>query len=1184
MSMEGEMAPQQQRHMPRASDRVRGLGILVGLIISVCACGAVHVASARAAGGAPAVSVGSVSVVEGQTFSGKVGTFTDSALKGPTCAPTSDYSVTVAWGDGAQSAPAATLVSGPDQSDLCTYEISTAHTYTLAGKDQIDVTVTGPGSQTPGTGSATATVTDAPLSATCSAYSATAGAGFTGTIASFTDANTSAVAGDYGVRIDWGDGSTSAGGVSAGQSAGSFIASGSHEWSSAGTYLVTTTITDVGGSTTTTSCSATVTAAPPSGGPPPPPPPPGPTPTPPPPLGGTTPPPADTMSARISVTTPGVLRAGERIGLATSVTTPPGFRVFEYRWDFNGDGHYDADTGSYPVASHRFARAGDHVVGVEVEATDGTGQVQTTLTHGALTTALANPGCSGDVALGFLEFVSSCIKDDHGKYSISLDGGAGFAGLELTSSHAGAKLTLDTTGADTDHHNPDHKWVLSADGPVTVSIINSAIGTIQLDTIDLQHNPVLLPVGADAPDQNAPGLRVFTLEAERSCPAHSGVPPVVCATLPGNFPIEGSISVYVTGPVAGEGLGAAVQANVALHQPLSISGNLTLTGDVTGLQLDSFGFQTPSFNIGSIVTVDPLTLSYNRRDDDTGDMDVWAASGGARLNVGSHLGVTISVRFANDRFQFASFDLHGTVPLGPVVLTELGGSLGFDPFLIGGNLAGSIGPLGLSAGVLYTDAYNGHPWHFQLGDADPAHDPHHVAPLFVQYPSVNPLLKIGGTLDVYGDGFISGGVNVNFALPNVDAPHPNVSVGGFVRGWFMPATPTQPHSSYQISGGVHAEVNVLLHLSGEAQGFVNNYWQGPVNTSWAGGCGSLTLDLGFFGHPSVGGWVRVDLAHGDHVDDGFGGCSDISAYCAPASITAGHTTPACLGFDASAAARRRTGPQRFWIPAGESAENLKLTSATGIPQVRISGPSGTYTTPSTASSTGRLPYVSGGDAAEHELAIAILHPKPGAYTVTVLPGTPAIAPLLEAHPLPDPHIRVRITGRGRTRTLRYSLRQQPAQRVMFFERAADVSTLIGRTTKSSGAIRFVPQPGLTRTRQIEADLSENAMPEKPRIVARYTAPSPRKPGKPGGVRVSRRANAVTITWKAVPGAESYQLNVIGSDGRRQLYVTGTRRRRVRIAPVFPEVALTVSLRANGGVEHQLGPAKAIRVKAIRARR
>ena len=662
--------------MTRLAHRRRPAAAVIALIAALTVL-ATLTPIARAVSSPPSVTVNGLKGTEGQSASGTIATFTDIPQQGNICPNGSVYSASVQWGDGASDTPAVTFAAGPDQNNLCEYSISAGHTYREAGTYGLTVSVTGPNTPTPGTATGTATISDAPLNAGCGPLSATAGKSLTGTVASFTDGNPDAAAGDFTATVDFGDGSSAAGTVAA--SPNGFTVTSGHTWASSGTYTVTTKIDDAGGASAQTACTASVGATSTT-------------------TSTTTTTTTTTglqfvptVTSTVAVATPGPLVPGQNVHLTATTTASPGVHVYEYRWDFNNDGHFDADTGSYPSASHNFAGSGGHTVTLETMGTDSSGHTISSLSTTNVVTNIRNgQGCSGELTLGFLDFLSQCIKDDNGKYSINLDNGVGFAGVELTSTHAGAKLMLDTTGTNTDNHNPDHKWLLTADGPVTISVLNTSIGTIQLDTLDLQNSPIVLPIGANAPDQNAPGLRVFTFEAQSMCPAHSGLPPVVCAQVPGGFPLTGSVSIYVTAG-AGDQPGAAVTANLAIQRPINITGNLTLTGDSSGVNVDSFGFSSPSFNIGSLVTVDPVMISYERRDPDSGDMDVWMASAGAHLHLSNSLGVTVALRFANGRFQSFSFNLMGVIPLGPVVLNQLGGTLGFDPLEIGANLGGRIG-------------------------------------------------------------------------------------------------------------------------------------------------------------------------------------------------------------------------------------------------------------------------------------------------------------------------------------------------------------------------------------------------------------------------------------------------------------------------------------------------------------
>jgi len=106
----------------------------------------------------------------------------------------------------------------------------------------------------------TATVADAALTAAGVSISATEGAS-TGaaTVATFTDASPKAVAGDFTATINWGDGTSSLGTVSA--NGGAFTVNGAHSYADEGKYTVGVAIADDGGSTANATSTATVADA-----------------------------------------------------------------------------------------------------------------------------------------------------------------------------------------------------------------------------------------------------------------------------------------------------------------------------------------------------------------------------------------------------------------------------------------------------------------------------------------------------------------------------------------------------------------------------------------------------------------------------------------------------------------------------------------------------------------------------------------------------------------------------------------------------------------------------------------------------------------------------------------------------------------------------------------------------------
>jgi uncharacterized protein DUF4214 len=155
-------------------------------------------------------------------------------------------SATIDWGDGTPASPG--TIAGGAVSGSHTYADESTHTVTVT-VDDLDGTFTI---------ISTATVNDAALSATPAPFVVAKRTVFSGTVATFTDANPAADVGNFTASIDWGDGQVTTGAVSA-QPLGTFAVAGSHSYKAKGDYPVTVQVQDVGGSTATVSGNATVT-------------------------------------------------------------------------------------------------------------------------------------------------------------------------------------------------------------------------------------------------------------------------------------------------------------------------------------------------------------------------------------------------------------------------------------------------------------------------------------------------------------------------------------------------------------------------------------------------------------------------------------------------------------------------------------------------------------------------------------------------------------------------------------------------------------------------------------------------------------------------------------------------------------------------------------------------------------
>jgi hypothetical protein len=191
-----------------------------------------------------------LSATEGASLSGVVATFTDANPNGSPA----DFQATISWGDGQTSAGTISVGSTGG------FTVSGTHAFAEEGTYSLGVQITDTGGAA-ANASSTATVADAPLTATAVPVSATEGAAFTGTVATFTDANPNAPASDFTATITWATGQTSAGTVTA-NADGSFSVTGSYTYAEEGTYPISVAIADQGGAAAQAVSSATVADAP----------------------------------------------------------------------------------------------------------------------------------------------------------------------------------------------------------------------------------------------------------------------------------------------------------------------------------------------------------------------------------------------------------------------------------------------------------------------------------------------------------------------------------------------------------------------------------------------------------------------------------------------------------------------------------------------------------------------------------------------------------------------------------------------------------------------------------------------------------------------------------------------------------------------------------------------------------
>ncbi len=194
-----------------------------------------------------------IQAVEGTAVTNvPVTTFTDADPNGSA----SDFTASINWGDNTPtSSGTITALAGGG------FSVAGTHTYANTGSYAVQVTITDVASGQTAMGFSEAVVSDAALTATPTSFNASENVAVNNvSVATFTDANPNAVAGNFSTTIDWGDGTSTTNGVVAG-SGGVFTVTGSHTYTEGGTYPVNVTIADQGGSSAAVSSTATVADA-----------------------------------------------------------------------------------------------------------------------------------------------------------------------------------------------------------------------------------------------------------------------------------------------------------------------------------------------------------------------------------------------------------------------------------------------------------------------------------------------------------------------------------------------------------------------------------------------------------------------------------------------------------------------------------------------------------------------------------------------------------------------------------------------------------------------------------------------------------------------------------------------------------------------------------------------------------
>jgi hypothetical protein len=287
-------------------------------------------------------------------------------------------------------------------------------------------------------------------------------------------------------------------------------------------------------------------------------------------------------------------------------------------------------------------------------------------------------------------------------------------------------------------------------------------------------------------------------------------------------------------------------------------------------------------------------------------------------------------------------------------------------------------------------------------------------------------------------------------------------------------------------------------------------------------------------------------------------------------------------FHAAPASASQAGADRsLSIGSGLPAAVIGVVGQGGVPHVALRGPNGAVV-PAPASASGIVKgdgYMLIHSSADNTTYAIIAKPAAGRWTVEPQADSAPIHEIKSADVRPAPRVKASVKrARGGRLKLAYDVKPREGQVVTFREVSPSVTKTLGRARGAHGSLTFRPSFGRGGKRRIVAHVEQNGLPRTELDVASFRAAAPRTLKAPRGVKLVRRGERLTATWKRVAGAVGYSVDVETADHRAIHY--DVKSRRVVVKRMFDPRASRVTVRAVRADE-KLGRAKTVRGGKLR---
>jgi len=275
---------------------------------------------------------------------------------------------------------------------------------------------------------------------------------------------------------------------------------------------------------------------------------------------------------------------------------------------------------------------------------------------------------------------------------------------------------------------------------------------------------------------------------------------------------------------------------------------------------------------------------------------------------------------------------------------------------------------------------------------------------------------------------------------------------------------------------------------------------------------------------------------------------------------------------AATARAAQGGVHRFTVGAERPLTVLAAKGRGAPPKVVVAGPGGVKVqTPAGPQALSTKDVIVVQDDGADTTFVVLRRPAAGDWSISTVDGSSVLAGVRLARGLPPLRLTAKVSGRGSRRVLDWKATGLGGQRLQFVERSGRAAALLTTTRKSSGRLRFTPDPALGANRTIQAVSFNGATPRSTQTAARYRVAAPRRPRRTTGLKLRKRV----LTWRAQPGITRYELALTRPDGTQTSHVA--RRARLPLAGLPKKGTLRVAIVAVNG-QGRTGPIATARFK------